>query len=42
MDIYRWVVKVLGNAGAVANAATVLERRQQEDRIVAVVAAHVA
>jgi hypothetical protein len=42
MDIYRWVVRLLGNAGAVANAGAAVDARRQEDRVVALVAAHVA
>lgn len=41
MDLYRWVVRVLGNAGAVANAAAAVELKRREDQVVALVAAHV-
>lgn len=42
MDLYRWVVRVLGNAGAVANAGSAVEEKRREELTVAALAAHVA
>ena len=41
MDLYRWLVRVLGNAGAVANAGSALELTRHEEQLAALVAAHV-
>ena len=41
MDIYRWFVQLLGNAGAVANARAAMDVRRQEEDLAALVAAHV-
>jgi hypothetical protein len=42
MDLYRWLVALFGNAGAVANAGDALEVRRQEERVVDHLAASAA
>ena len=41
MDIYRWLVLLLGNAGAVANARAAIADLRHEEDLAAMVAAHV-
>ena len=40
MDMYRWLVQLLGNAGAVANARAAIDARRHEEDLAALVAAN--
>ena len=42
MDLYRRIVRILGNAGAVANAGSAVEATHREELVGAALAARVA